>query len=107
MKPGGISSTWWVTSTRAGASTSSARLAEAAHEVLAAAEVEAGGGFVEQHELGVGHQRAGDLHPLALALAQRAEGAVGQVRDAERVEQRPARAWSRSSYASRQRPVTP
>ena len=51
---------------------------QAAQEVLAAAEVHAGGGLVEQQQLGVGHQRAGDLHPLALALAQRAVGALGQ-----------------------------
>ena len=78
------------------------------HEVLAAAEVEPGGRLVEQQQLGVGHQRAGDLDPLALALAEGAEGAVGQVR-----RPRPpraasaARSWSRSSYSSRQRPTTP
>ena len=62
-------------------------LAEAAHEVLAPAEVEAGGRLVEQHQLGVGHQRPGDLHALALALGQRAEAAVGEVVGAERLEQ--------------------
>ena len=77
-------------------------------EVLAAAEVEAGGGLVEEQQLGVGHQRPGDLHPLALALAERAEGPVGQVADAELDEQLRRRgSWSRSSYSSRQRPTTP
>ena len=56
-------------------------------QVLAAAEVEPGRGLVEQQQLGVGHQRAGDLHPLALALAEGAEGAVGEVLDAHLDEQ--------------------
>ena len=43
--------------------------AQAGHEVLAAAEVEAGRWFVEEHELGVGHQRPGDLDPFALPFA--------------------------------------
>ncbi len=61
---------------------------EASYEVLATAEVEAAGRFVEQHQLGVGHQGAGDLDPLALALAQRAEAAVGEVGDTQRGEQK-------------------
>ena len=69
MNDGGISSTWWVTRTRAGASRSAASSPSRRDEVLAAAEVQAGGRLVEQHQLGVGHQGAGDLHPLALALA--------------------------------------
>ena len=52
-------------------------------EVLAAAEVEAGGRLVEEEQLGVGHQRPGDLHPLALALAEGPERPVGQLGDAE------------------------
>ena len=91
VKPGGISSTWWVTSTRAGASRSAASSPRRAHEVLAPAEVEAGGRLVEEHQLGVGHQGPGDLHPLALALAQRAEPAVGEVAGAQRLEQLIAR----------------
>ena len=79
MNPGGISSTWWVTSTSAGASASAASSPRRRDEVLPAAEVETGGRLVEQHELGVGHEGPGDLDPLALALAQRAEAAVGQV----------------------------
>ena len=61
---------------------------EPAQQVLAAAEVHAGGRLVEQQQLRVGHQRPRDLHPLALALAQRAERALGEVADAEPVEQR-------------------
>src|SRR4051794_14306949 len=53
--------------------------AEAGDEVLATAEVEARRRLVEQHQLGVGHQGSGDLHPLALTLAQGPEGPVGQV----------------------------
>ena len=56
-------------------------------EVLAAAEVEPGGGLVEQQQLGVGHQRPRDLHPLALAFAEGAEGAVEQVVGADLPEQ--------------------
>ena len=67
-----------------------------------------GGGLVEQHQLGVGHQRPGDLDPLALALAERAERAVGQVLAPERGEQAHRRGRGRaSSYCSRQRPTTP
>ena len=46
---------------------------------FAAAEVEPGRRLVEQHEFGVGHQGARDLHPLALPLGQRAEAAVREV----------------------------
>ena len=62
-------------------------LAEAAHEVLAASEVEAGGRLVEQHELRVGHERPGDLDPLALTLAKGAEAPVRQVVGPEGLEQ--------------------
>jgi len=51
----------------------------AAHQVLAAAEVQARGRLVEQQQLRVGHQRAGDQGPLALALGQRAEGALAEL----------------------------
>src|SRR5665648_444838 len=42
---------------------------------------------VEQQQLRVGHQRARDLGPLALALAERPERPVGQLADAEDVQQ--------------------
>ena len=56
-------------------------------QVLAAAQVQPGGRLVEQQQLGVGHQRPGDLDPLALALGQGRELPPDQVRAAERVEQ--------------------
>ena len=56
------------------------------HQLLAAAEVESGGGFVEQQQLGVGHHRPRDQHPLALAFGQRAVGAFGQMLGAEALE---------------------
>jgi hypothetical protein len=60
---------------------------EPAQQILAAAQVEPGGGLVEQQELGVGHQRPRDLHPLALALGQGGELAPDQVRAAERIQE--------------------
>ena len=59
---------------------------EPAQQVLAAAQVQSGGWLVEQQQFRVGHQRPGDLHPLALALGQRGEPAPDQVGAAERVE---------------------
>ena len=61
--------------------------AEAAYQVLAAAEVEAGGGLVEEQQLGVGHQGAGDQGALALALGEGAELAVQVLAHAEAVEE--------------------
>src|SRR5712691_8249424 len=62
------------------------QLAQPPQQVLAAAQVEPGGRLVEQQQLRVGHQRPGDLHPLALALGEGRELAPDQVRAAERVE---------------------
>ena len=87
MKPGGISSTWCETSTVAGESGSQGEHATGGDQVLAAPEVEPGGRLVEEQQLGVGHQRAGDLHPLALPLAEGAERAVDQVRRADLAQQ--------------------
>src|SRR3569833_1073073 len=56
------------------------------HEILAAAEVEAGGGLVQQEQLRVGHEGAGERHARALAFGERGEAAPDQVRAAERVE---------------------
>ena len=78
MNPAGISSTWWVTSTCAGRPAVRGDARQAGDEVLAGPEVQAGGGLVEKQQLGVGHQGAGDLHPLALPLRQRAEEPLGE-----------------------------
>ena len=43
---------------------------EVGEELLAAADVEAGGGLVEQDEPGIAHQRAGEQHALAFAGRQ-------------------------------------
>ena len=56
-------------------------------QVLPAAEVQPGGGLVQQKQLGVGHQRPRDLHALALPLGQGGEPAPDQVRAAERVQE--------------------
>ena len=87
VKPGGISSTWCVTSTSDRRPRVAGQLGQRRDQLLAAAEVQAGGGLVEQQQLGVGHERPGDLHALALALAEGAEVPVGQVGDAERRQQ--------------------
>ena len=87
MKPGAISSTWCVTMIIEGAIRVAGEAAEAAYEVLAAAEVEAGGGLVEEQQLGVGHHGAGDEGALALALGEGAELAVQVLGHAEAVEE--------------------
>ena len=50
--------------------------------------VQARGGLVEDEQLGVGHEGAGDLHALALARRQRPPGPPGQGRGAQGVQQR-------------------
>ena len=87
VKPGGISSTWCETSTVAGEAGSMREHGQGRDEVLATAQVESGGGLVEQQQLGIGHQGPGDLHPLALTLAEGAEGAVEQMVGADLGEQ--------------------
>jgi hypothetical protein len=73
------------------------QVGQAADEVLAGAQVEAGRGLVEQQQLGVGHEGAGDLDALALALGQRAVEAVGHPSHAELAQQRGGRASSTAS----------
>ncbi len=84
VNPGGISSTWWVTSTIAGASRSSASSWSRSTRSSRPPQVEPRGRLVEQHQLGVGHQRPRDLDPLALALATacRSDGRPGGRRPA-------------------------
>ena len=53
--------------------------AQPGHQVLPAAKIKARGRLVEQHQLWVGHQSPGNLHPLALALAQRPERPLAEV----------------------------
>ena len=92
VKPGGISSTWWVTSTAGGAVRVGGQGGEGRHELLAAAEVEAGGRLVEQHQPGLGHQRPGQQHPLALAGGAACRACrSARSPDAEAVEQGPGR----------------
>ncbi|EGJ78349.1 putative ABC transporter ATP-binding protein [Streptomyces sp. Tu6071] len=61
--------------------------AEAADEVLAAPEVETGGGLVEEEQFGVRHEGAGDERALALSLGESAEAAVEVLGHAEAVEE--------------------
>jgi hypothetical protein len=60
---------------------------EARDEVLAPAQVETRGRLVEEDQLRVGHERAGDQGALALALGQGAVLAAGQRADPQRGEQ--------------------
>ena len=68
-----------MTSTSAGESGSFGQVLEPRQQFLPAAEVQPGGGLVEQQQLGVGHHRPGDQHPLAFAFGERAVGAFGEV----------------------------
>src|SRR4051794_31443571 len=52
-------------------------------EALGGAEVEARGRLIEQEELGVRHERAGDRRPSPLARGQCGVGVVGDAREAE------------------------
>ena len=107
MKPGGISSTWWVTSTVAGDISSMASDDSVETRSSRPPRSRPGGRLVEQQQLGVGHQRPGDLHPLALALAQGAEGAVAQAARADLGQQARGTVVVELVVASRQRPRTP
>ena len=62
---------------------------EGVDELLATAEVEPGGGLVEQDDRRIVHQRAGQQHPLALARRQRFERSFGEAADAHPLEARP------------------
>ena len=57
------------------------------YQLLTAPQVQARGRLVEQQQLGVGHQRPGDLHPLPLPFRERAVRAVGQTRHPELAQQ--------------------
>ena len=65
--PGGMSSTWWVTSTSGGAVGSVGEIVQRRDELLSTGEIESGRRLVEQQERRVRHQRPGQQHPLALA----------------------------------------
>jgi hypothetical protein len=60
-----------------------------ADQAFAAREVQARGGLVEQQQLRVGHQRAGQQEPLALALRAVLEAPRGQRLGADQRHQRP------------------
>ena len=63
------------------------KLGERRDEPLARAEVEPGGGLVEQEQVGVRQQCAGDLDPLTLAGREGPEPAVGEGSHAQSLEQ--------------------
>ena len=59
---------------------------ESRNQFFAAAQVESRGRFIEKEQLGIDHQGTRDQNPFALALGQRAEGAVGEVFGTHRFE---------------------
>ena len=62
-------------------------LAETRDEVFARAEIESCGRLVEQQQLGIGHERARELHALLLAARECPEHPPREARDPEAVEQ--------------------
>ena len=72
---------WWVDSTTAGAR--SRLLVDDLEDALLAGEVEPGDRLVEQQQVGLGGQRLGDEHALALPAGELAERATPQVADVE------------------------
>ena len=65
--PGGISSTWWVTSTSGGAGRIPRQIGQRRDELLSAAEIESGRRLVEQHQ---GRGRSSTSGPAAPAGAR-------------------------------------
>jgi hypothetical protein len=86
VKPTGISSTWWVTSTVVGAFLSAATSESRPTSSSRAPRSSPPGRLVEQQQLRVGDDRSGELDPLAFALGQRAVGTAGEPADLERLE---------------------
>lgn len=87
VKPGAISSTWWVTMSIEGAIGSRARRPRRRTRSSRPPRSRPHGGLVEEEQFGVGHQGAGDEGALALALGERAELALQEVAHAEAVEE--------------------
>ena len=90
--------------------------AERVGQRLLVGQVDAGGGLVEEQQLRLAGQRAGDQHPLLLAAGQRGDavaGPVGQADHLERVVDRGAvgarsgRSGGGGSAGRRRRPPTP
>jgi hypothetical protein len=61
---------------------------EGRDELLASAQVEAGGRLVEDEEVRFRHERPGDEDPLPLPGGEGPEGALGEVPDTEALEER-------------------
>ena len=78
VNPGGISSQWCVTRTIGGLPGRRPGRRDAGASAPGA-QVETGEGLVEQHQLGIAHERAGQQHLLALAFRDHPEGAVAEL----------------------------
>jgi hypothetical protein len=69
---------------------------DAPQQVLPAAQIQTGCGFVEEQQLRIAHQCSCDEAPLALPLAERPEAVIGQAGETPDV---PSRSSARSSSA--------
>ena len=97
MKPTGISSTWWVIMTIGGARRVPGQPAQAGHQALPAAHVQAGGRLVEQQQGRFAHEGPGQQDVLSFAVGKHAEGPVGDGLEPGAGQQARARARSSSS----------
>ena len=59
---------------------------ESGDEILTAGEIESRSRFVEEHDPRLGHERAGEQHPLTLTCRHRDEAALGEPTDTHTVE---------------------
>ena len=64
-----------------------AQVVDDAHDLAAALGVDAGEGLVEEHQLGLYHQSAGDLKAAALAAGKAGGAGIAQMGEAEFAEQ--------------------
>ena len=91
VKAGMISSAWWVTRTSDGPAAAPGEHVHEAQEFLAGDRVQPRAGLVEDEEPRPGHERAGDQHPLALALRKVSPFPLGEGQGADGQEEPPRR----------------
>ena len=62
------------------------KVPEGGDEILTSGEIESRGRFVEEHDPRLGHERAGEQHPLTLTCRHRDEAALSEPTDTHPVE---------------------